>query len=91
MTELNQGLGIWQILNSNLVTDIISKSGFDLVIFDLEHGIHNAETIQNCLFTAKSASLFTIARIPTHQYQNLVQVIDTGIDGILFPHKSDFH
>ena len=86
MTEFNQGLGIWQILNSNLVTDIISTSGFDLIIFDLEHGLHNTETIQNCLYTAKLASLFTIARIPAHQYQNLVPVIDTGIDGILFPH-----
>ena len=86
MTEFNEGLGIWQILNSNLVTDIISTSGFDLIIFDLEHGLHNTETIQNCLYTAKLASLFTIARIPTHQYQNLVPVIDTGIDGILFPH-----
>ena len=85
MTEFNQGLGIWQILNSNLVTDIISTSGFDLIIFDLEHGLHNTETIQNCLYTAKLA-LFTIARIPAHQYQNLVPVIDTGIDGILFPH-----
>ena len=43
MTEFNEGLGIWQILNSNLVTDIISSSGFDLIIFDLEHGLHNTK------------------------------------------------
>ena len=86
MTEFKEGLGIWQILNSNLITDIISSAGFHLIIFDLEHGLHNTETIQNCLHTAKLASLFTIARIPTQQYQNLVPIIDTGIDGILFPH-----
>ena len=86
MTEFNEGLGIWLILNSNLVTDIISSAGFDLIIFDLEHGLHNTESKQNCLHTAKLASLFTIARIPTQQYQNLVSIIDTGIDGILFPH-----
>jgi len=84
--QLNKGLGIWQILSSNLITDIIGSSGFDLVIFDLEHGLHNPETIQSCLFAAKASSLFTVARVPTHKYQNIVQLIDTGIDAILFPH-----
>ena len=86
MKKFNQGLGIWQILNSNLITDIIASSGFNLIIFDLEHGLHNPTSIQSCLYPAKLSSLFTIARIPTHDYQYLVQVIDTGLDGILFPH-----
>ena len=30
--------------------------------------------------------MYTIARVPSLEYQNVVQVIDTGIDGILFPH-----
>ena len=87
MKKLNKGIGIWQIINSSLVTDIIASVGFDITIFDLEHGLHSPETIQNCLYAANSSSsLFTIARIPTHEYQYIVQVIDTGIDGLLFPH-----
>ena len=86
MKKLNNGLGIWQILNSNIVTDIIAKSGFDLTILDLEHGIHNPQTIQDCIFAAKSNSLYTIARLPCFSYQYLVQIIDSGIDAVLFPH-----
>ena len=86
MKNLKSGLGIWQILNSNIITDIIAKSGFSLTIFDLEHGLHSPQTIQDCTFTAKSNSLYTIVRIPCDSYQNIVQIIDTGVDAILFPH-----
>ena len=86
MKNLTNGLGIWQILNSNIITDIIAKAGFSLTLLDLEHGIHNPQTIQDCIFTAKSNSLYTIVRIPCDSYQLIVQVIDTGVDAILFPH-----
>ena len=86
MKHLKGGLGIWQIINSNIITDLIAKAGFDLIILDLEHGLHTPETIQDCVFTAKSNSIFTIARIPFCSYQYIVQLIDTGIDAILFPH-----
>ena len=49
MKILKSGLGIWQILNSNIITDIIAKSGFDLIIFDLEHGLHSPQTINDCV------------------------------------------
>ena len=86
MKSIKKGLGIWQILNTNIITDIIGKSGFDLTLLDLEHGLHTPQSIQDCVFTAKSNSLFTIARIPCKSFQYIVQIIDTGIDALLFPH-----
>tara|TARA_Y100001968_G_scaffold317602_1_gene346838 strand:- start:867 stop:1598 length:732 start_codon:yes stop_codon:yes gene_type:complete len=86
MRGLNNGLGIWQILTSEVITDIIAKSGFDLTILDLEHGLHNPQTIQNCLFSAKSSNINVIARLPSVEYPYIAQIIDTGIDGIIFPH-----
>ena len=84
MNFLNKGLGIWQIMSSNIITDLIAKSGFDFTILDLEHGLHNPKTVQDCVYAAKSNSLLTIARIP-NSYQDIA-IIDTGIDAILFPH-----
>ena len=86
MKKIQKGLGIWQIINSNIVTDIIAKSNFDLTLLDLEHGLHTPQSIQDCVFAAKSNSLFTIARIPCKSFQYIVQIIDSGIDAILFPH-----
>ena len=86
MKNLKNGLGSWQILNSNIITDIIAKSGFDLTILDLEHGLHNPQTIYDCVSTAKANSLFTIARIPSTSYEYIVQIIDSDVDAVLFPH-----
>ena len=86
MKNIQKGLGIWQIINSNIVTDIIAKSNFDLTLLDLEHGLPTPQSIQDCVFAAKSNSLFTIARIPCKSFQYIVQIIDSGIDAILFPH-----
>ena len=60
MKELDKGIGIWQILNSSLITDIIANAEFDFVLIDLEHGLHSLETIQNCVFAASSSRMKTI-------------------------------
>ena len=86
MKNIKKSLGIWQILKSNIITDIIAKSGFGMTLLDLEHGLHTPESIQDCIFAAKSNDLFTIARIPCISFEYIVQIIDTGIDAILFPH-----
>ena len=86
MKYLSKGLGIWQILSSNLITDIIYNAGFNLIIFDLEHGVNTPQILQNCLFAVLNTSVITIARVSSIDYPNIVQVIDTGIDGLLFPH-----
>ena len=86
MKELKSGVGIWQLLNSNIITDIISLSGFDYTLLDLEHGFFNIDSIQNCVLASKLSKLKTIVRLPSISYEEIVRVIDTGIDGILFPH-----
>ena len=60
MKNIQKGLGIWQIINSNIVTDIIAKSNFDLTLLDLEHGLHTPQSIQDCVFAAKSNSLLQL-------------------------------
>ena len=89
MRKLTSGLGIWQIMTSNIITDIISNAGFDLALIDFEHGLNNPNTLQDIVFTAKSNQLITIARLPSISYENISQIIDTGVDGILYPHIED--
>ena len=68
MKELKNGVGIWQLLNSNIITDIISSSGFDYALLDLEHGFFNIDSIQNCVLASKSSKLKTIVRLPSISY-----------------------
>ena len=85
MINSDKALGIWQIINSAIITDIIAKSGFDFIIIDLEHGMHSTESVQNCLNATKDSSTKTIVRFPNDSFPNLVQIIDTGVDAIIFP------
>ena len=47
MGKLINGLGIWQIIPSNIVTDIISKAGFSITLVDFEHGLNDQKDLQN--------------------------------------------
>ena len=86
MDKFSKGIGIWQIISSNIITDIIGKAGFDITLIDLEHGLNNQESLQDLVFTTKKNNTLSIARLPCINYSNISQIIDTGIDGILFPH-----
>ncbi len=86
MFDLKKGLGIWQILDSSVITDIIGKSDFDIILIDLEHGLHTIKSIQECVFAARASSVCSVVRLPNDNYPNIVQIIDTGIDAILIPH-----
>ena len=86
MDKLNNSLGIWQITSSNLITDIVGAAGFELVLVDFEHGLNNPNSLQDIVFAAKNRNLFTIARGPSIDYENISNIIDTGINGILYPH-----
>ncbi len=86
MKELKNGLGIWQLFNSIVISDIISKSGFDYTLLDLEHGFLDINSILNCVLASKSSKLKIIVRLPSISYEEIVRLVDTGIDGILFPH-----
>ena len=46
MKEFIKGVGIWQILGESYITEIIAAAGFDLTIFDLEHGNHSPKQLQ---------------------------------------------
>ena len=53
MNRLSSGLGIWQIISTNIITDIISKAGFDMTLIDFEHGLNDSNSLQNMFLLPK--------------------------------------
>ena len=45
--------GYWSTLISNNLIDIGINAGFDFVIFDMEHGIHDINSIANSTLLLK--------------------------------------
>ena len=42
-------LGIWSIIPSPIVVEILSLSGFDFAILDMEHGVFDLTSLDACI------------------------------------------
>lgn len=66
------------------VAEIISSSGFDWVMIDMEHSCLSLEQVQNVLPVFGSRVL-KIVRVPVNDDTWIKRVLDTGCDGIMVP------
>ena len=66
------------------VAEIISGSGFDWVLIDMEHSAMSLATVQQSL-QVMGEKLLRIVRVPGNDEIWIKQVLDTGCDGILVP------
>jgi 2-keto-3-deoxy-L-rhamnonate aldolase RhmA len=66
------------------VAEIISDSGFDWVLIDMEHSAFSLETVQNHL-QVMGEKILRIVRVPANDEIWIKRVLDTGCDGILVP------
>ena len=77
--------GYWSTLVSNNIIDISIHAGFDFVIFDMEHGLHDINSIANSILLLKNSNLKSYVRIPQNGSFLIQRLHDIGVDGILFP------
>ena len=87
--RLNKGetvLGLWCVIPSPTVINVISTTGFDFVIIDLEHGPAGFETAENMICAANSEDCSTIIRLNQVDEENILKSFDIGTHGILVAH-----
>jgi 2-keto-3-deoxy-L-rhamnonate aldolase RhmA len=73
---------------SNQVAEIISNSGFDWVMVDMEHSTLSLENVQTTL-QVMGKNIISIVRVPGNDSIWIKRVLDTGCDGILIPMVKD--
>jgi 2-keto-3-deoxy-L-rhamnonate aldolase RhmA len=66
------------------VAEIISLTGFDWVLIDMEHSTLSLDSVQNALQIVDDRVL-KIVRVPGNDEIWIKRVLDTGCDGILVP------
>jgi 2-dehydro-3-deoxyglucarate aldolase/4-hydroxy-2-oxoheptanedioate aldolase len=66
------------------VAEIISDSGFDWVLIDMEHSSLSLESVQNAL-QIMGEKILKIVRVPGNDEIWIKRILDTGCDGILVP------
>ncbi len=78
-------LGTWLSLGSTTVAELAADSGFDWLLFDLEHGSATDAAIPDQLRATRGCPASTIVRVGAPHHDLIGRVLDWGADGIMVP------
>jgi 4-hydroxy-2-oxoheptanedioate aldolase len=77
--------GIWSIIPSPMVSEIIATSGLDFMILDMEHGAFDMTVLAECIRSAAGTECSPIVRVPYVEPTLIQRVLDAGAHGIIAP------
>lgn len=78
-------LGIWSIIPSPMVVEILSLSGFDFTILDMEHGVFDLGSLEACVRAVEAAGAAPLVRIPGMNPSAAQWALDLGAHGLVVP------
>lgn len=88
LREHRRHLGTWLSLGSPVVAELAATSGFDWLLFDLEHGCGTETALLPQLQAIRGTAAAAIVRVGAPQADLIGRVLDWGADGIMVPHIS---
>lgn len=77
--------GFWSALPSSLLAEIVALSGFDFVLFDMEHAPNDANSLIAQLQAIKGSPLQAMVRPPANDPVEIKRVLDIGFRSLLVP------
>ncbi len=83
------GLGTWVSIGDPVVTEIVSRLGFEWLLVDMEHGSIEPAALPDNLRACAGTDIFKIVRVGEPSAHLIGHVLDYGADGIMVPHVSD--
>lgn len=78
-------LGTWLSIGSPVVAELAAESGFDWLLFDLEHGCGPEASLLANLQAMKGATAAAIVRVGALHPDLVMRALDWGADGIMVP------
>ena len=88
LREKKPHLGTWLSIGSQVIAELAAESGFDWLLFDLEHGCGSEAALFGQLLALRGACAAAIVRIGAPNADLIGRVLDWGADGIMVPHVS---
>jgi len=85
MREGKTALGTFCYFPSPWVVEMVGIAGMDFVIIDLEHAAKDMQVVESMIVAAELTSMTPIVRVPSVDEKVIVQVLDTGAQGIMIP------
>lgn len=79
-------LGFWLSLNSIAITEMAAGAGWDWLLLDAEHSIHNDESIEGHVLAALNGGpAELVVRVPGIDPVLVKRLIDGGVRSFMFP------
>lgn len=86
LRERKPNVGTWLSIGSPVIAELAAQSGFDWLLFDLEHGSASEAALLTQLQAARDVA--KIVRVGAPHADLIARVLDWGADGIMVPHVS---
>ncbi len=78
--------GGWCSLGSSISAEIAGRAGFDWVLFDIEHGSGDYESLVHQMQAVAGAPAAPIVRIAWNEPPRFKRVLDLGASGVMVPY-----
>ncbi len=82
-------LGIWVQSGSPAIAEMAARSGFDVVVIDLEHGSGDLDDLAHMLRAVQTTEATAMVRSPGRDPFLLNRILDLGAEALLLPMVQD--
>jgi 2-keto-3-deoxy-L-rhamnonate aldolase RhmA len=69
-----------------VVTEVLARSGLDLLVLDAEHAPFGRAELDGCLAIAAALAMPTLVRVPSAEPAQILNALDCGATGVMVPH-----
>lgn len=77
-------INAWSNLPSAYLVEVMGRSEVDTLTLDLQHGLHDAASLQACL-KAIPEDVYPLVRVPWNTPADIMRALDAGAKGIICP------
>src|SRR5271156_645502 len=77
--------GGWLSLTDPVAAELLSRSGFDYLFIDTEHGAWDLIALQSALMGFNGSPTVPIIRVPWNDHVWIKRMLDLGVEGIMAP------
>ena len=78
-------IGLWCNFAHLPITEIVSQSGFDWLLLDMEHSPTDLAMIGTLLLATKNAPTHAVVRMPSNDMTMIKRALDTGVTNLMIP------
>jgi 2-keto-3-deoxy-L-rhamnonate aldolase RhmA len=78
-------LGLWINFPYAPITEALAGSGFDWLLFDMEHTPNDLEHVGQQLLALRGTNVAPVVRVPVHDMAWIKRVLDAGAPNVMVP------